>query len=77
LQELKALIKKEQTENVANTIATLLPEIISGCMDTKLVTLTRVSPVNSRNQVTKRRQLEQITWVVVKPTRNDIQGRQL
>jgi hypothetical protein len=33
--------------------------------------------VNSRNPATKRRPLELITWEVVRPTRHDIQGRQL
>jgi hypothetical protein len=77
LWELKALIKKERTESLANTVSTILQEIIDGRMDTKLVTLAHLSPVNSRSRVTKRRQLEWITWVAFRTTRNDIQGRQL
>jgi hypothetical protein len=42
-----------------------------------LAALTRVSLVNSQNPATKRRPLERITWEVVRPTGNDIQGRQL
>jgi hypothetical protein len=60
-----------------NAVSTLHQSIIAGHMDTKLVALTRVSLVNSRDQATKRRPLERITWEVVKPTGNDIQGRQL
>jgi hypothetical protein len=62
---------------MANAVSTLLPKIIAGRMVKKLVTLTQVSPVNSRSQVTKKSQLERITWAAVRPTRNDIQGRQL
>jgi hypothetical protein len=46
-------------------------------MATKLVALTRVSLVSSRNPATKRRHLKHITWEVVKPTGNDIEVRQL
>jgi hypothetical protein len=60
---------------VANAVSTLHPAIIVGHMAIKLVALTLVSLVNSRNPATKRRQLERITWVVVRPTGNDIQGR--
>jgi hypothetical protein len=69
--------RRNELKSVAKAVSTLLPAIIAGRMDIKLVTLTRVSRVNSLNQTTKRRQLEWITWVEVRPTRNDIQGRQL
>jgi hypothetical protein len=42
LRELKALIKKERVESVANAVSTLLPTIIAGRMGTKLATLTQV-----------------------------------
>jgi hypothetical protein len=58
----------------ANIASTLHPPIIAGGMATKLVALARVSLVNSRNPATKRRPLEWITWEVVKPIGNDIQG---
>jgi hypothetical protein len=64
-------------KNGDNAASTPRRAIIVGHMATKLVTLTRVSLVNSQNPATKRRPLERITWDVVRPTRNDIQGRQL
>jgi hypothetical protein len=53
------------------------PEITVGLMAKKLVSLTRASLANSRNPATKPRPLERITWEVVRPTENDVQGRQL
>jgi hypothetical protein len=53
------------------------PTRTPGLVATKLVALTRVSLVNSQNPATKRRPLERITWEVVRPTGNDVQGRQL
>jgi hypothetical protein len=67
LRELKALLKKKRRENVANEVSTPHPEITVGLMATKLVALTRVSLVNSRNPATKPRPLERITWEVVRP----------
>jgi hypothetical protein len=64
-------------KSVANEASTPHPAITVGLMDTKLVALTQVSLVNSRNPATKRRPLERITWEAVRPTGNDVQGRQL
>jgi hypothetical protein len=69
--------RRNALKSVANAVSTLHPDIIVGHMAKKLVALTRVSLVNSRDPATKRRPLEQITWEVVRPTGNDIQGRQL
>jgi hypothetical protein len=69
--------RRNALKRVANAVLTPHPEIIVGRMARKLVALTRVSLVNSRNPATKRRPLERITWEVVRPTGNDIQGRQL
>jgi hypothetical protein len=68
LRELKAFLKKERSDH---------PEVSVGRVVTKFVALTRVSLVNSQNSSTKRRPLEPITWEVVRPTGNDIQGQQL
>jgi hypothetical protein len=46
-------------------------------MAKKLVALTRASLANSLNLATKPRPLERLTWEVVRPTENDVQGRQL
>jgi hypothetical protein len=73
----KLYSKRNELKSVANVASILHPTIIAGRMDTNLITLTRVSSVSSRRQITKRRQLKRITWAVVRPTRNDIQGRQL
>jgi hypothetical protein len=64
-------------KSVANEVSTPHPAIIAGHMATRLVALKRVSPVNSQNPATKRRPLEPRTWEVVRPTRNDVSGRQL
>jgi hypothetical protein len=66
--------RRNAVKSVAKEVSTPHPSIIVGCMATKLVALTRVSLVNSRNPATKRRPLERITWEVVRPTGNDIQG---
>jgi hypothetical protein len=77
LRELKALLKKEKVKSVSKEASTPHPAITVGIMDTKLVAVTRASLAKSRNPATKRRPLKQITWEVVRPTGNDIQGRQL
>jgi hypothetical protein len=77
LRELKALLKKERSEKRGQRSFTPHPAITVGIMATKLVALTRVSLVNSRNPATKWRPLERITWEVVRPTGNAVQGRQL
>jgi hypothetical protein len=64
-------------KSVVNAALTLTPTIIDESMGIKLATLTQVSLVNSRSQVTKGRQPERTTWAAVRPTRNDIKGRQL
>jgi hypothetical protein len=74
LTEAKASIKKERVEKRGQHSFNLPPKCISGRMGIKLATLTRVSPVSSRSQVTKKKQRERIPWVAVRPTRNDIQG---
>jgi hypothetical protein len=42
-----------------------------------LVKRTRAALATPPNPATKRRQLEPITWEAVRPTENDVQGRQL
>jgi hypothetical protein len=64
-------------KSVANAASTPHPAIIVGLMATKLVALIRVSLVNSQNPVTKRKPLEWITWEELRPTGNDVPGRQL
>jgi hypothetical protein len=46
-------------------------------MVTRLVRCTRAALATPLNPDTKQRQLEPITWEAVRPTRNDVQGRQL
>jgi hypothetical protein len=64
-------------KSVAKEALTPHPAITVRLMDTKLVALTRASLANSQNQATNRTPLEWITWEVVRPTENDVQGRQL
>jgi hypothetical protein len=75
--ELRLCSRRNAAKSVANAVSNLHPAIIVGRIATKLVALTRASLANSRNPATKRRPLKQITWEVVRPTGNDIQGRQL
>jgi hypothetical protein len=53
LWDLKALINKERSKSVANAASTPHLENTFGLMAKKLVALTRVSLVNSRNPATK------------------------
>jgi hypothetical protein len=64
-------------KSVAKEASTPHPSITVGLVATKLVALTRASLANSQNPATNRRPLERITWEVVRPTENDVQGRQL
>jgi hypothetical protein len=77
LRDLKALLKKERSEKRGQEASNPNPAITVGLMAKKLVALTRASLANSRNPATKRRPLERITWEVVRPTENDVQGRHL
>jgi hypothetical protein len=61
----------------AKEVSTPQQAINAGIMATKLVALTRASLANSQKPATKRRPLERITWEVVRPTENDVQGWQL
>jgi hypothetical protein len=70
-------LRRNAVKSVANAASTPHQAITDGLMDTKLVALTRVSLVNSLNPATKRKPPERITWEVVRPTGNDVQGRQL
>jgi hypothetical protein len=69
--------RRNAVQSVANAASTPHQAIAVGLMATKLVALTRVSLVNSRNPATKRKPPERITWEVVRPTGNDVQGQQL
>jgi hypothetical protein len=46
-------------------------------MATRLVKHTRAALATPLNPDTKPRQLEPITWEAVRPTKNDVQGREL
>jgi hypothetical protein len=62
---------------VAKEASTPQPAVTVGLMATKLVALTRASLANSGDPATNQRLLESITWEAVRPTENDVQGRQL
>jgi hypothetical protein len=61
-------------KSAAKEVSTLHQAITAGLMAIKSVALTRASLANSGNPATNRRQLERITWEVVRPTENDVQG---
>jgi hypothetical protein len=65
MRELKALLKMEHSEKRGQRSFNPHQETIVGLVATKLVALTRASLAN------------RIIWEVVRPTGNDIQGRQL
>jgi hypothetical protein len=77
LWELKALKERKELKRVGNAASTPLPTITAGLVGIKLAILTQAYCVNCRSQVTNGRQPERTTWAAVRPTRNDIQGRQL
>jgi hypothetical protein len=58
-------------------MATQLRTITAGRMATKWAGLTQASLAPLATLATKRRQLGLATWEVVRPTRNDVSGRQL
>jgi hypothetical protein len=79
LRELKDLLNKERREKRGQRSFNPLASNYCWTHGYKAgsTALTRASLVNSQNPATKRRQLEPITWEAVRPTRNDVQGRQL
>jgi hypothetical protein len=58
-------------------MSTQLQRITSGLMSTRWARLTQASLATLAILATKRRQLGLKTWEVVRPTRNDVSGRQL
>jgi hypothetical protein len=77
LRELKALLKKERSEKRGQR--SFNPSTRNYCWTHgyKVVKTHTSLTCNTRNPATKRRPLERITWEVVRPTENDVQGRQL
>jgi hypothetical protein len=56
---------------------TQLRTITAGLTATKWAGLTQASPAPLTTLATKRRQLGLTAWEVVRPTSNDVSGRQL
>jgi hypothetical protein len=77
LRELKALIKKEITERRGQHSLNPSPKNIVGPMATRSPTLTQVLVATFPNRVTREKPPGRTTWAAVRPTRNDVQGRQL
>jgi hypothetical protein len=68
---------RNAVKSMANAAATPHPPITAGLVASKLVALTRVSLAKCQNPATKKRPLERTQWEVIKPTGNDVPGRQL
>jgi hypothetical protein len=77
LRELRALHHQERRYRRAQEISTQLQTITSGLMATRWAGLTQASPAPLTTLATKWRPLGLTTWEVVRPTRNDVSGRQL
>jgi hypothetical protein len=77
LGELRALHHQERHDRRAQEISTQLQKNNAGLMATKWTGLTQASPAPLATIDTKRRQLGLTTWEVVRPTRNNVSGRQL
>jgi hypothetical protein len=77
LRELKALINKERNEKRGQRSFNPSPSNYFWTHGYKVGSTHTSLTCKLPKQGHKRRQLERITWVVVRPTRNDIQGQQL
>jgi hypothetical protein len=77
LRELKALLNQERRDKQGPRSFNPRQAITVGHMATRLVKRTRASLATLPNPATKRRQREPRTWEEVRPTENDVQGRQL
>jgi hypothetical protein len=77
LRELKALLNQERRDKRAQELSTHLQAVTVGHMVTRLVRRIGAVLATPLNSATKRRQLGLRTWEAVRPTRNDVQGRQL
>jgi hypothetical protein len=58
-------------------MSTQLQKITDGLMATRWAGLTQASPAPLATLATKQRQLGLTKWEVVRPTKNDVSGRQL
>jgi hypothetical protein len=77
LRELKALLHQERRNNWGPINVNATAKNTAGLMATRWERLTQASPATLATLATKRRQLGLKTWEVVRPTRNDVSGRQL
>jgi hypothetical protein len=77
LRELKALIKKEIFEKRGQRRFNPSPNNFFWTHGYKVANTHTSLSCNLPKQGHKDRQLDQITWAAIRPTRNDVQGRQL
>jgi hypothetical protein len=77
LRELKDLLNQERRDK--RSPRSINPSSSNYCLTHgyKVEKRTQALVATPPNPATKRRQLEPITWEAVRPTRNDVQGRQL
>jgi hypothetical protein len=77
LRELKVLLKKERIEKRGQRSFNPSPRNYCWTHGYKVGSTHTSITCKLRNPATKRRPLERITWEVVRPAGNDVQGRQL
>jgi hypothetical protein len=77
LQELKTLLNQERRDSRAQEVLPHLQAPTVGPMATKWAILTQALLATPAILATKRRPLGLISWEAVRPTRNDVSGRQL
>jgi hypothetical protein len=77
LRKLKAFFHQERRDKQAREISTHLQVITGGHMATRLARLTQASLATLATLARKLNPLGLRTWEAVKPTRNDVQGKQL
>jgi phage shock protein A len=77
LRELKALFHQERRGKRTQEVSPHLQVITVGHMATKWARLTQASLATLATLATKLKPLGLRTWEAVKPTRNDVSGRQL
>jgi hypothetical protein len=77
LRELKVLLNQDRSERRAQEVSPQLQSPTLGSMAITWARLAQASLATPAILATKRRPLGLITWEAVRPTRNDVSGRQL
>jgi hypothetical protein len=73
----RLFLKSKERKEEVNTVSTLLQTITVGNTGTRSPALTPISVATFPSRATIGKPLGLTTWAAVRPTMNDLQGRQL